>query len=46
MLAYAYGDNKQEDAFDRAIAETTDLLAFSGEGIDASKKDGPSVMSA
>ncbi|GLV57533.1 hypothetical protein KDH_43690 [Dictyobacter sp. S3.2.2.5] len=39
MLAYAYGDNKQEDAFDRAISEATDLLSFSGEGIDASKKE-------
>src|SRR6266487_852621 len=39
LLAYTYGDIKQEAAFERAISEATDLLAFSGEGIDAAQKE-------
>lgn len=39
MLAYTYGDTGQETAFERAIAEATDLLAFSGEGRDVAQKD-------
>jgi transcriptional regulator with XRE-family HTH domain len=39
LLAYAYGDTGQEVAFERAISEATDLLAFSGEGRDISQKE-------
>lgn len=39
LLAYTYGDTGQETAFERAISESTDLLAFSGEGIDAAQKE-------
>ncbi len=39
LLAYTYGDTGQEAAFERTIAEATDLLAFSGEGIDAAQKE-------
>ena len=39
LLAYTYGDTGQEAAFERTIVEATDLLAFSGEGIDAAQKE-------
>jgi transcriptional regulator with XRE-family HTH domain len=39
LLAYAYGDTKQEEAFNQTISEATDLLAFSGEGVDISQKE-------
>src|SRR6266496_3306894 len=39
LLAYTYGDMGQETAFERTISEATDLLAFSGEGIDAAQKE-------
>ncbi len=39
LLAYAYGDTGQEVAFEQAISEATDLLAFSGEGRDISQKE-------
>jgi hypothetical protein len=39
VLAYTYGDTGQEAAFERTIAEATDLLAFSGEGIDIVQKE-------
>lgn len=39
LLAYAYGDTGQEAAFEQAISEATDLLAFSGEGRDISQKE-------
>ena len=39
LLAYTYGDTGQEAAFERTILEATDLLAFSGEGIDAAQKE-------
>jgi 8-oxo-dGTP diphosphatase len=39
LLAYTYGDTGQEAAFERTISEATDLLAFSGEGRDASQKE-------
>lgn len=39
LLAYAYGDTGQEAAFERTIAEATDLLAFSGEGRDIPQKE-------
>ena len=39
LLAYTYGDTGQEAAFERTISEATDLLAFSGEGIDAAQKE-------
>ena len=39
LLAYTYGDTGQEAAFERTISEATDLLAFSGEGIDTSQKE-------
>ncbi len=39
LLAYTYGDIKQEAAFERTIAEATDLLAYSGEGIDTAQKE-------
>jgi hypothetical protein len=39
LLAYTYGDTGQEGAFERTISEATDLLAFSGEGIDTVPKE-------
>jgi len=39
LLAYTYGDTRQEAAFERTISEATDLLAFSGEGIDTAQKE-------
>ena len=39
LLAYTYGDTGQEAAFERTILEATDLLAFSGEGIDTAQKE-------
>lgn len=39
LLAYTYGDSGQEAAFERTISEATDLLAFSGEGIDTVQKE-------
>ncbi len=39
LLAYTYGDIGQEAAFERTISEATDLLAFSGEGIDTVQKE-------
>lgn len=39
LLAYTYGDTGQEAAFERTISEATDLLAFSGEGIDTAQKE-------
>jgi hypothetical protein len=39
LLAYTYGDVGQEAAFERTISEATDLLSFSGEGIDAAQKE-------
>jgi tetratricopeptide (TPR) repeat protein len=39
LLAYTYGDTGQEAAFERTIAAATDLLAFSGEGIDIVQKE-------
>jgi transcriptional regulator with XRE-family HTH domain len=39
LLAYTYGDTGQEAAFERTISEATDLLAFSGEGIDIVQKE-------
>lgn len=39
LLAYTYGDTGQEAAFERAISEATDLLAFSGDGIDTVQKE-------
>ena len=39
LLAYTYGDTGQETAFERTITEATDLLAFSGEGIDTVQKE-------
>ncbi|HEX4204860.1 MAG TPA: hypothetical protein VHZ51_11830, partial [Ktedonobacteraceae bacterium] len=39
LLAYTYGDTGQETAFERAISEATDLLAFSGEGIDTTQEE-------
>ncbi len=39
MLAYTYGDTRQEEAFNRTISEATDLLAFSGDGIDISQRE-------
>jgi len=39
LLAYTYGDIGQEAAFEHTISEATDLLAFSGEGIDAAQKE-------
>lgn len=39
MLAYTYGDTEQEAAFEHAISEATDLLAYSGEGIDIVQKE-------
>lgn len=39
LLAYTYGDTGQEIAFEGAISEATDLLAFSGEGIDTVQRE-------
>ena len=39
LLAYAYGDTKQEKAFNETISEATDLLTFAGAGIDISQKE-------
>jgi len=39
LLAYTYGDTGQEEAFERTISEATDLLAFSGEGLDSAQKE-------
>jgi transcriptional regulator with XRE-family HTH domain len=39
LLAYTYGDIGNETAFERAIAEATDLLAFAGEGRDTVRKE-------
>ncbi len=39
LLAYTYGDTGNEAAFERTIQEATDLLAFTGEGRDAAKKE-------
>lgn len=39
LLAYTYGETRQEAAFERTISEATDLLAFSGEGIDTAQKE-------
>jgi transcriptional regulator with XRE-family HTH domain len=39
LHAYTYGDTGQELAFERTISEATDLLAFSGEGIDTVQKE-------
>jgi tetratricopeptide (TPR) repeat protein len=39
LLAYTYGETGQEAAFERTISEATDLLAFSGEGIDTVQKE-------
>lgn len=39
LLAYAYGDTGQEAAFERTISEATDLLTFTGEGIDIAQKE-------
>ncbi len=39
LLAYTYGDTGQEAAFEHTITEATDLLAFSGEGIDIVQKE-------
>jgi transcriptional regulator with XRE-family HTH domain len=39
LLAYTYGDTGQEGAFEHAISEATDLLAFSGEGKDITQKE-------
>ncbi len=39
LLAYTYGDTGQVAAFERTISEATDLLAFSGEGIDTVQKE-------
>lgn len=39
LLAYTYGDTGQEAAFEYTIAEATDLLAFSGEGVDTAQKE-------
>lgn len=39
ILAYTYGDTGQEQAFEHAISQATDLLAFAGEGIDIVQKE-------
>ena len=39
LLAYAYGDTGQEEASNETISEATDLLTFSGDGIDVSQKE-------
>lgn len=39
LLAYTYGDIGNETAFEQAISEATDLLAFTGEGRDIVKKE-------
>ncbi len=38
LLAYTYGDIGNETAFEQTISEATDLLAFTGEGRDITKK--------
>jgi transcriptional regulator with XRE-family HTH domain len=39
LLAYTYGDTGREADFERTISEATDLLTFSGEGIDTTQKE-------
>jgi transcriptional regulator with XRE-family HTH domain len=39
LLAYTYGDIGNETAFEQTISEATDLLAFTGEGRDSTKKE-------
>lgn len=39
LLAYTYADTGNADAFERTIAEATDLLAFTGEGEDTTKTE-------
>jgi hypothetical protein len=39
LLAYTYSDIGNETAFEQTISEATDLLAFTGEGRDAAKKE-------
>src|SRR5579883_150713 len=39
LLAYTYADTGNENAFERTIAEATDLLAFTGEGEDITKTE-------
>jgi transcriptional regulator with XRE-family HTH domain len=39
LLAYTYGDIGNETAFEQTISEATDLLAFTGEGRDITKKE-------
>lgn len=39
LLAYTYGDIGNETAFEQTISEATDLLAFTGEGRDTTKKE-------
>ena len=39
LLAYTYGDIGNEAAFEQAISEATDLLAFAGEGRDTVRKE-------
>lgn len=39
MPAHTYADTENELAFERTIQEATDLLAFTGQGRDAAKKE-------
>jgi|GEM_PF-1348643 len=39
LLAYTYADTGHESEFERSIREATDLLAFSGETKDTSRKE-------
>jgi transcriptional regulator with XRE-family HTH domain len=39
LLAYTYSDIGNETAFEQTISEATDLLAFTGEGRDITKKE-------
>jgi len=39
LLAYTYADTGNESAFEHAIKEATDLLAFTGEARDSAKKE-------
>ena len=39
ILAYTYADTNDEPSFERAISEATDLLAHTGEGLDATQKE-------
>lgn len=39
LLAYTYGDTSNEAAFERSIAEATDLLVHTGEDRDIAKKE-------